>query len=233
MHYRLDIDPSILERYPTYSLLIIYAEGLTNGPGDAESSALVRVAEQQCRATIAPETLTIQSHIAAWREVYRSFGSKPKKYPCSLEALLSRVLKGQDLPQINRLVDIYNAISLKHLLPAGGEDWDRLSSPLRLMFATGSEPFVAIQEGQEAVVYPEPGEVIWADSEGVTCRRWNWRQCRRTQLTEETRAAYFVLDRLAPYPVQALKAAGEELMQQIKRACPEAEVGLELLGVQE
>jgi len=233
MRYHLNIEPSILERYPTYSLLVIYAEGLTNGPGDAESSALVREAEQQSRATIAPETLTAQPHIAAWREVYRSFGAKPKKYPCSLEALLSRVLKGQDVPQINKFVDIYNAISLKHLLPAGGEDWDRLSSDLHLTFATGSEPFVAIQEGQEAVVYAEPGEVIWADSTGVTCRRWNWRQCRRTQLTEETRAAYFVLDRLAPYPVKALKAAGEDLMQQIMRACPEAEMSVELLGAQE
>lgn len=233
MRYRLSIDPRILERYPTYSLLIIYVEGLINGPGDAGSSALLREAEQQCRASIAPEALTTQPHIAAWREVYRSFGAKPKKYPCSLEALLSRVLKGQDLPQINRFVDIYNAISLKYLLPAGGEDWDRLSSDLHLTFATGSEPFVAIQEGQEAVVYADPGEVIWADSTGVTCRRWNWRQCRRTQLTEDTKAAYFVLDRLAPYPVNALKAAGEDLMRQIKRACPEAEISVELLGAQE
>lgn len=233
MRYQLSIDPGILERYPTYSLLIIYADGLTNGPGDVESSALVRAAEQQCRATIAPEALMAQPHIAAWREIYRNFGAKPKKYPCSLEALLARVLKGQDLPQINRLVDIYNAISLKHLLPAGGEDWERLSSDLRLTFATGSEPFVAIQEGQEAVVYADPGEVIWADSTGVTCRRWNWRQCRRTQLTEETCAAYFVLDRLAPYPVQALKAAGEDLLQQIARVCPEADVSVELLGAQE
>jgi len=233
MRHRLSIDTSILEHYPTYSLLIIYAEGLTNGPDNAESCALLRTAEQQCRATLAPETLTAQPHIAAWRDVYRSFGAKPKKYPCSLEALLARVLKGQELPQINRLVDIYNTISLKHLLPAGGEDWDRISSELRLTFAAGSEPFVAIQEGQEAVVYPEPGEVIWADSEGVTCRRWNWRQCRRTQLTVETSAAYFVLDRLAPYSVEALKAAGEDLMQQIARVCPGVTLTIELLGAEE
>ena len=233
MRYSLSIDPRILERYPTYSLLILYAEGLNNGSSDAQSSTLLRQAEQYCRETIAPETFTTQPHIAAWREVYRSFGAKPKKYPCSLEALLSRVLKGQELPQINRLVDMYNAISLQHMLPAGGEDWDRLSSELRLTFATGNEPFVAIQEGQETVAYPEPGEVIWADSEGVTCRRWNWRQCRRTQLTEETRAAYFVLDRLAPYPVEALKVAGEELLRQISRVSPTASLTMELLGAQE
>ena len=233
MHYRLSIDPSTLERYPTYSTLIIYADGLTNGPSDEYSSNLLREAEQQCRASLTPETLAAQPHIAAWREAYRSFGAKPKKYPCSLEALLSRTLKGQDLPLINRLVDIYNAVSLKHLLPVGGEDWDKLTSELRLMFATGSEPFVAIQEGQEAVVYPDPGEVIWADSTGITCRRWNWRQCRRTQLTVETRAVYFVLDRLAPYSIEALQAAGEELVSQIKRIYPDTEISTRLLGAQE
>lgn len=233
MHYRLSIDPSILERYPTYSTLIIYTDGLTNGPSDEYSRNLLKEAEQQCRSTLIPEALASQPHVAAWREAYRSFGAKPKKYPCSLEALLSRTLKGQDLPLINRLVDIYNAISLKHLLPVGGEDWDKLTSDLHLMFATGSEPFVAIQEGQEAVVYPDPGEVIWADSTGITCRRWNWRQCRRTQLTVETLAVYFVLDRLAPYSIEALQAAGEELVSHIRQVCPDAEVSMELLGIQE
>jgi DNA/RNA-binding domain of Phe-tRNA-synthetase-like protein len=30
----------------------------------------------------------------------------------------------------------------------------------------------------------------------VTCRRWNWRQGHRTQLTEHTTRAFFVFDRL-------------------------------------
>ena len=66
--------------------------------------------------------------------------------------------------------------------------------------------------GTAGNVYPEPGEVIWADSTGITCRRWNWRQCRRTQLTEDTQNVYFVLDRLAPYSIEALMSAGEDLM---------------------
>src|SRR5712691_403926 len=183
MHYQLTVDPRIQDRYPHFSTLIIYAEGLENGPANAESTRLLRDAQQQCRASLQVETLPQQPHIAAWREAYRSFGAKPKKYPCSLEALLARVLKGQDLPQINCLVDVYNAISLKHLLPLGGEDWDHLASDLLLTFAVGNEPFPAMQDGQEVVTYPEPGEVIWTDQAGVTCRRWNWRQGRRTALT--------------------------------------------------
>ncbi len=232
MQYQLTNGPQIIERYPEYSALIIYASSLSNGLGNEESTALLRSAEKHRRATLTPETLSTQPHIKAWREAYKSFGAKPKKYPCSLEALLSRTLKGHDLPTINRLVDIYNAISLEHMLPVGGEDWDKLTSDLHLTIATGSEPFAGISEGQEIVTYPEPGEIIWTDSTGVTCRRWNWRQCHRTQLTVDTKDVYFVLDRLAPYSVDELQAAGDALMTLLKQACPESTVTSVLLGAQ-
>jgi DNA/RNA-binding domain of Phe-tRNA-synthetase-like protein len=70
------------------------------------------------------------------------------------------------------------------------------------------------------VEYPAAGEVVWADKSGVTCRRWNWRQCRRTQLREDSRNAYFVLDRMAPYPIESLEAAGDDLTRLLHEASP-------------
>ncbi len=230
MHYQLKIDPQIIERYPGYTALIIYARGLSNSASDEYSTTLLRKAEQAQRIAFAEEKPASHPHIAAWREAYRSFGAKPKKFLCSLEALLSRVFKGHDLPTINRLVDIYNAISIQHMLPVGGEDWDHLTSDLVLTIASGEEPFAAYENGEEVVTYPEPGEVIWADSTGVTCRRWNWRQCYRTRLSENTHNIYFVLDRLAPYSVESLMAAGEDLMKHLKRVLPGCTLSYELLG---
>jgi DNA/RNA-binding domain of Phe-tRNA-synthetase-like protein len=123
-----------------------------------------------------------ERHPDAWRQAFSAFGVKPSKYPCSAEALAARVLKGQPLPRINRLVDLYNAISIRHLLPVGGEDSDRLDGPLRLVIAEGDEPFDPRCDGA-VVEYAVPGEVIWRDDRGVTCRRWNWRQGARTELT--------------------------------------------------
>ena len=232
MFYQLKIDPRIIEQYPGYTALIIYAQGLFNGPGDEYSTKLLRQAESKQRAAFASEKPASHPHIAAWRQAYASFGVKPNKFLCSLEALLSRTLKGHDLPTINRLVDIYNAISISHMLPVGGEDWDQLTSDLVLTFATGNEPFDTVENGEPVVVYPEPGEVIWADSTGITCRRWNWRQCRRTQLTEYTRNVYFVLDRLAPYSIEALTSAGEDLMRYLRDASPGCTITYGILGEQ-
>jgi len=62
------------------------------------------------------------------------------------------------------------------------------------------------------------------------CRRWNWRQGLRTQLTEATRNAYFVLDRLAPYTLAELHAAGEALQAHIRAASPACHLTTALLG---
>ena len=98
-----------------------------------------------------------------------------------MEALLRRVEGG--LPRIDRLTDIYNAISVKHLLPVGGEDLGEYRGPARLVRAAGDEPFDTVRDGQPVTEHPEPGEVVWRDDAGVTCRCWNWRQCVRTRIT--------------------------------------------------
>ena len=66
--------------------------------------------------------------------------------------------------------------------------------------------------------HPDPGEVVWCDDAGVTCRRWNWRQARRTQLREDTTAALFILDALQPLTDEALHAAAEDLVAHLAGA---------------
>lgn len=229
---RLRLNPTVARRFPGYTGLIVYARGLTNGPSDQSSVARLRQAETAARAGFGEGRPADHPHVAAWRAAFGAFGAKPSKYPCSVEALLSRTLKGQDLPAINRCVDLYNAVSLRHVLPVGGEDLDALDGDLVLIEATGDEPF-DLPEGDAEISHPEPGEIVWADRRGVTCRRWNWRQGRRTRLTETTRNAYFVLDRLAPYPISALEAAAQDLIADLGADSPDATFETELLGAEE
>ena len=77
-----------------------------------------------------------------------------------------------------------------------GEDLDGYQGPARLVRADGSEPFDTVAAGQPITEHPLPGEVVWRDDAGVTCRLWNWRQCSRTQLTPRTTTALFILDGL-------------------------------------
>jgi DNA/RNA-binding domain of Phe-tRNA-synthetase-like protein len=128
------------------------------------------------------------------------------------------------LPRINVLVDLYNAISVAHLVPVGGEDLDRIRGGMRLVRATGDEDFVTVAAGEEAVEHPDAGEVIWRDEEGVTCRRWNWRQGPRTRLTEETVSAVFLLEGMAPMPLADMEKAAAELAELLEKFSPGARI---------
>jgi DNA/RNA-binding domain of Phe-tRNA-synthetase-like protein len=148
-------------------------------------------------------------HLEAWRAAFRAFGAK--RYSCSAEALTAR---GAELPRIGPLVDRYNAVSMKWAIPVGGEDLDRVVPPVRLVFASGEEPFNGPDD------HPRRGEVVWVDGVGVTCRRWNWRQCVRTRLSEETSRAYFVFDALPPFSDTSLAGAMEELSALLRGGWP-------------
>jgi DNA/RNA-binding domain of Phe-tRNA-synthetase-like protein len=134
--------------------------------------------------------------VRLWREAYLSFGVKPRTARSSVEALLRRASTG--LPRIDRLTDIYNAVSVTSLLPIGGEDSQGYVGVPRLVIATGSETFDTVADGQPLAQHPEPGEPVWRDDRGVTCRRWNWRQCVRTRLRGTTTDALFIIDGLGP-----------------------------------
>ena len=125
---------------------------------------------------------------------------------------------------MNRLTDLYNAVSVLHQLPLGGEDLTRYAGAPQLIRATGTEPFDTTAEGIAVIEHPHPGEVVWRDDAGVTCRRWNWRQARRTKLGDDTTTALFILDALDPMTDEALQAAADDLSTRLIRLEPHVDI---------
>lgn len=207
-----------------FTHVVVEAHGLVNGPSTEESSALLDDAVRRLAARLQGRAPHEEPHMAAWREVYTAFGSKPSRTRNSAEALAKRALTTAGLPRVNLLVDLYNAISVAHLIPVGGEDIDRIQGGMRLVRATGEEEFVTVAGGEESVEHPDAGEVVWRDDEGVTCRRWNWRQGPRTRLTEETASGVFLLESLAPMPVAEVETAAAELAGLLEKFSPEARI---------
>jgi DNA/RNA-binding domain of Phe-tRNA-synthetase-like protein len=216
MTHAVEVDPRIWELRPDFVVTVVRARGLSNGPSDDASTSLLRRAERSAREALDGVEPAALPHLAAWRDAYRAFGAKAQRTPCSAEALLKRVVDGEGLPAINRLVDLYNAVSVEFALPVGGEDLARTAGVSRLTVATGAEPFDSFRSGEPVVEHPAAGEVVWIDDAGVTCRRWNWRQCARTRLTERSTDAYFVLERLEPLPLPTLGEAAEALMRGVR-----------------
>jgi DNA/RNA-binding domain of Phe-tRNA-synthetase-like protein len=213
---------------PDYRAMLLAARGIVPGPGDQASDALLKTAEAAAAEALRDQPLEQLPHVAAWREAYRAFGAKPQRTRNSLEALLRRAASG--LPRVNRLTDLYNAVSVLHQLPLGGEDLLRYAGAPRLVRATGEEPFDTVADGVPVTERPDPGEVVWCDEAGVTCRRWNWRQARRTQLRDDATTALFILDALSPLTDEELHAAADDLAAHLARLGPGVRVARRLIA---
>ncbi|MCX5337430.1 MULTISPECIES: B3/4 domain-containing protein [unclassified Streptomyces] len=224
MTFSLTVSDEVRALAPGFTHVAVEAHGLVNGPSTDASSALLDDAARRLAVRLDGRAPHEDPHMAAWREAYTAFGSKPSRTRNSAEALAKRALADGGLPRINLLVDLYNAISVARLIPVGGEDIDRIEGGMRLVRATGDEDFVTVAGGEEVVEHPDAGEVVWRDERGVTCRRWNWRQGPRTRLTEETVSGIFLLESLAPMPVPEVEAAAAELAELLEKFSPGARI---------
>ena len=100
----------------------------------------------------------------------------------------------------------------------------------RLVVADGSELFDTMKGGEPTHESPEPGEVVWRDDKGVTCRRWNWRQGVHTRLSVDSGQMWFILESLPEMPLAALQEAGERLIAGLRKMMPEAVIAQSLIG---
>jgi len=215
------VDAAIWTLRPDFVALSIVVRGGRNDVSDATIAAA-------SRAT--PRPPWAEGHLASWRDAYKAFGAKPQRTPCSAEALWRRVERHGALMPINAVVDLYNDVSLRYAVPVGGEDLSAYVGPPRLVRAAGGESFETLRDGQPDVEPVDPGEVIWRDEKGVTCRRWNWRQTPRTRLQIASTDMWFVLERLEPMPLEALVEAGEVLVSGLQRLSPGAQVTKQLIA---
>jgi DNA/RNA-binding domain of Phe-tRNA-synthetase-like protein len=216
------VEDAVRELRPDFAVLAMTAEGLVNGASDDVSADWLHKAGLR-----AAEAAEDDPHVLAWREAYRGFGAKPQRTRPSVDALLRRADR---LPAINRVVDAYNAVSVEYALPIGGEDLDAYQGTARLVRARGDEDFETVAGGVPSVEHPEAGEVVWRDDQGVTCRRWNWRQCVRTRITETTGNALFLLERLEPHPLERLHAAADDLAGRLREITPGVRIRTRLIG---
>ena len=177
----------IAHAFPDYRVAFVLAEGLTIAhERPAALDALIAERENAARLRWAGTELAQIPGVAAWRAAYKGFGIKQTRYRSSVERLVKNVLAGRPLARVNAFVDLYNAVSLAHVLPLGSDDLDRVTPPLVFRYAREGDSFVDMAEAGEEPEAPKPGEVVYADAAQVLCRRWNWRQDARSLITSDT-----------------------------------------------
>lgn len=158
------------------------------------------------------------------RRLYRAFGVDPTRTRPSSEALLRRVLKGEPLYRINRLVDACNWSSLALLLPIGLYDLARVGGNLVLRVGREGESYEGIRKGPVHV----GGRLTLADDEGPFGSPTS--DSARSSVTARTTEALAVVFAPGDFPRLEMEEGMGRMARQMVRWCGGREEDARVLG---
>jgi DNA/RNA-binding domain of Phe-tRNA-synthetase-like protein len=207
----------VLESYKEVNIGVLTCKGLKIRDSDPGLELAKSRALREALRKIGDEPVTRHPFVSSWRELYRSFGTKPADYRPSAEALVRRAIKIGGLPVINTAVDAYNTASLRYLIPMGGFDLDRIQGDIYLRFSGGGERFTPLGPAEAEETYS--GEVVYADDERILTRRWNYRDCDETKITTETNNVVMFIDCTGEVPMETVRTALSDLQGLLYEFC--------------
>jgi len=214
---KFKIDPAIFAAFPGLHIGVVCAKGMDNHGDCPAIREQINETQRKIRNNFDQESLAQFPKIQSWRNAYTLFGAKPKKHLSSVENLYRMTLEEKDIRSINKLVDIYNCVSLLHMVPVGGDDLAKVDGDILLRFANGDEAFSPL--GSWELQKARKGEVIYADAKEVLCRRWNWRECEKTKMTEETQDVLLVSEGLPPVMAGEIMETATDLSRLVEKYC--------------
>ena len=189
------VEPDVFTRIPGMRLAVVVARDIDNRSERPEVSLAWDAAWAAAASAVAPYG-NAQSHprVVPWRQRFQAIGVSMRHFPTSIEALLRRAGKGGVPFRINPLVDFYNGVSLRHAVPVGGFDLDRVTSPLVVRLTRAGDTFDSL-DGEGPVAVPA-GEVAYATGLTILTRQLMWRQARDGLIHPDTRAVFLVSESL-------------------------------------
>ncbi len=152
--------------------------------------------------------------IRPFRDLYWKLGIDPTKVRPAHEALIRRILRGSELPKINPVVDLGNAVSIRYMLPIGIYDLDRLgSSKLILRKARDGEEVNLL--GSEKPVKLDNRYIVLATESGKIVHVYPHRDCQETSVTENTKNILCIVGSVKPIQEKYVHQATSELRDKI------------------
>jgi DNA/RNA-binding domain of Phe-tRNA-synthetase-like protein len=202
--------PDVRHELPGWALL--WAD-LEVRPGDPAPLTVLRSeASERARASYSLERLPEHPTVAALRKLFRAAGCDPTRYRPSSEALLRRVLKGEELPSIHPLVDLNNCLSLELAVPACVMNVPNLRPPFALRAGRPGESYASLRGP-----FNLDGKPLLADAEGPCDAPITGGQ--RVKVLADTSRAWLV----AYLPAGVVAAScGEQALRALLAAVPVA-----------
>ena len=211
---KFKVDSKVFEMLPNACFGVVVAKGVDNSKSYPEIDAFLDESINKAYSYFEGKKVKEEKEIIPYREAFQKLGINPNKYMCSIEALFTRIAKGKGMPHINPLVDLNNAISLKHTIPMGTLDLSLSNEDMEVRLSKPGDTFIPF--GSTEIETPEENEVVYAVGSEVRTRRWVWRHSERGKIDETTSYVFFPLDGFTDFNKDEVLAARDELAEKLQ-----------------
>ena len=203
----------VSRRFPELSICVGIINSVHVEKENEHIKRLKKAVYEEVRAKYNIETLKDNPTVRAYRDFYWRLDIDPTKTRPSGEALLRRVLHGDELPCISTVVDAYNLASMKTIIPISGFDKDCLNTPFQVRFAKDGETFTGIGMSKHMALTDKM--LVLADEKQVLCI-YPYRDLDYTKITEQTENVLIVGYGALGIAEQQLTEAVETTLSYIK-----------------
>jgi len=177
-------DKEAANRFPMLLVCVGAIRGVKVERSNEQIETLKRTVTEDVRRKFRLEQLKDDPTVRAYRDLFWSLGIDPTKTRPSGEALLRRVLHGDEIPRISTVVDAYNLASVKTIIPLSGFDLDQISLPLVVRFSREGEEFHGIGMNKPIIVADKM--LVVADTKRIVCI-YPHRDADATKITDKTK----------------------------------------------
>jgi DNA/RNA-binding domain of Phe-tRNA-synthetase-like protein len=164
---------------------------------------------RNARTRLTMESLSSHPPIAALRKLFRSAGCDPTRYRISSEALLRRILKGEELPALSPMVDLNNCLSVELAVPCCVMREGTFAPPLVIRAGRDDESYISLRGP-----FNLSGKPLLADAAGPLDTPITGNE--KVKVTPETEAAWLVA--YLPEQEVGAEAARDALLRLLEKA---------------
>lgn len=185
----ITVETELERRFP--SLMVVFSEirdvNVTDS-GEEFKTFSVNVLSN-ARKKYDKDTIANQDKIKIYRDFYWKNDIDPTKIRPASEALIRRILDGEDISGINNVVDAYNLASIDTLIPMCVYDSDKIKGDLVIRFAKPGEEFRML----DRPTILKENQIIVSDEEKVICL-YPYRDADATKVDYDTKNVLFLAD---------------------------------------
>lgn len=209
------VQKEVFDKIEDLYIGVVVAKGIDNSKEYKDIDKMLEESMANAKKEFEGVKAKEDPRVIPYREGFQKVGINPNKFQCSVEAMVNSISKGRDVPHINPLVNLNNAISLKYTLPMGTHNLGLSNNDVELRFAVDEDTFVPM--GTDTIEKLEPEELVYVVDNKVRTRRWAWRQSKEGMIDKDTSYVFFPIDGFKGFNDDKVNEAMKELEEVLKK----------------